>query len=182
MSQQASLLPIDIQPVGYIRSSFKDAVPPMSDVQMDSQERMQKIRARHQSIKTQTAELVILPELVGVLEGIEDFSHIVVLYWAHLVPPERRRLQQVHPMGRKDLPLKGIFATRSPARPNPILVSTVKLLAREGSVLRVLGLEALDGSPIVDIKPFVRDFDGAESATVPAWLQQLHRDMEGDED
>jgi tRNA (adenine37-N6)-methyltransferase len=180
MSQEPSLLPMDIRPVGYVRSTFKDPVPSMADANIDTHERMKKIRERHRMIKTHISELLILPELTDVLLGIEEFSHIVVLYWAHLVPPRRRSLQQVHPMGRKDLPLKGIFATRSPSRPNPVLVSTVRLLAREGNVLRVLGLEALDGSPIVDIKPFVPDFDGAESPTVPSWVQQMRQDMEGD--
>lgn len=178
MSDEPSMLSIDIRPVGYVRSSFKDAVPANADADIDSQERIKKIRERHRMIKTHISELLILPELAEILEGIEEFSHIVVLYWAHLVPPERRGLQQVHPMGRKDLPKKGIFATRSPSRPNPVLISTVKLLSREGNVLRVLGLEALDGSPIVDIKPYVRDFDGADSATVPPWLQQMRQDME----
>lgn len=174
------MLPVDIRPVGYVRSSLQEAVPSMTDLDSDPEERMRKIRERHRRIKTQIADLVILPELGEILEGIEEFSHIVVLYWAHQVPEQRRDLLQVHPMGRKDLPLKGIFATRSPSRPNPILLSTVKLLAREGNELRVLGLEALNGSPILDIKPYVRDFDGAENAITPRWLEQLRRDMEED--
>jgi tRNA (adenine37-N6)-methyltransferase len=179
MSHEPSMLPMDIRPVGYVRSTLKDPVPSMADANIDTHERMKKIRERHRMIKTHESELLILPELANVLEGIEDFSHIVVLYWAHLVPPRRRSLQQVHPMGRKDFPLKGIFATRSPSRPNPVLVSTVRLLAREGNVLRVLGLEALDGSPIVDIKPYFREFDGAENPTFPSWVERMWQVMEG---
>ncbi len=81
-------------------------------------------------------------------------------------------------MGRKDLPPQGIFATRSPARPNPVLVSTVPLLAREGHVLKVKGLEAVDGSPLIDIKPYVDVYHGVENPRFPDWLLQIHRDLE----
>ena len=102
----------------------------------------------------------------------------MVLYWPHLIDAERRNLRKVHPMGRKDLPIQGIFATRSPARPNPILVSTVLLLARDANVLTVKGLEAVDGSPLIDIKPFVHSYDIAENTHSPEWMQQIQRDLE----
>jgi len=109
--------------------------------------------------------------------GIEGFSHILVLYWPHLVDPERRNLKIVHPMGRKDLPQQGIFATCSPARPNPVLVSVVPLLERLGNVLKVQGLDAVDGSPILDIKPYVQPHCGVERATVPPWMEKIHKDL-----
>lgn len=80
-------------------------------------------------------------------------------------------------MGRKDLPIQGIFATCSPARPNPVLVSVVPLLERLGNVLKVQGLDAVDGSPILDIKPYVQPHCGVERATVPAWMEQIHKDL-----
>ena len=76
------------------------------------------------------SELDIYSEFEGILDGIEDFSHALVLYWAHFVGLEGRRLIKVHPMGRKDLPLIGLFASCSPARPNPICVSAVRILER----------------------------------------------------
>jgi len=81
-------------------------------------------------------------------------------------------------MGRKDLPEKGIFSTCSPARPNPVLVSTVRLLAREANTLRVQGLEAVDGSPIIDVKPFVRTLHGTENPSIPDWMKKIHAEFE----
>ncbi|HKL01507.1 MAG TPA: TrmO family methyltransferase [Desulfotignum sp.] len=81
-------------------------------------------------------------------------------------------------MGRKDLPRKGFFATCSPAQPNPVLVSAVPLIERNGNTLKVKGLEALDGSPVIDIKPYAASYYGAENATVPEWMAQLHREMD----
>jgi len=103
---------------------------------------------------------------------------MLVLYWPHLIDPERRLLGKVHPMGRKDLPRQGIFATCSPARPNPVLVSAVPLLERTGNTLKVRGLEAVNGSPVIDIKPYTASCCGAENATVPEWMAQLHRQMD----
>jgi len=83
-------------------------------------------------------------------------------------------------MGRKDLPLQGIFATCSPAWSNPVLVSTVPLLERIGNVIKVKGLEAVDGSPIVDIKPYSKSYYGVDNPAVPEWMLQIQRDLEID--
>ncbi len=80
-------------------------------------------------------------------------------------------------MGRKDLPRQGIFATCSPARPNPVLVSAVPLIKRSGNILLVKGLEAVDGSPIIDIKPYVHSYYGADSSTVPGWMKTIQQDL-----
>ena len=80
-------------------------------------------------------------------------------------------------MGRKDLPLQGIFATCSPARPNPVLVSAVPLLERVGNILKVKGLEAVDGSPLIDIKPYNPSTYRVTDPTLPAWMIQLHREV-----
>ena len=93
---------------------------------------------------------------------------------------QRRNLRKVHLMGRKDLPLQGIFATCSPARPNPILVSAVSLLERIGNVIKVKGLEAVDGSPIVDIKPYSKSYYSVDNPAVPEWMLQIQRDLEID--
>jgi len=89
-----------------------------------------------------------------------------------------RALRKVNPMGRKDIPEQGIFATRSPARPNPVLVSVVKLLERKENVLLVQGLDALNGSPVLDIKPIVREHEGIESPRFPDWIKEIHKDLE----
>jgi tRNA (Thr-GGU) A37 N-methylase len=99
-----------------------------------------------------------------------------------LIEPARRKLRKVHPMGRKDLPLQGIFATCSPARPNPVLVSAVPLVAREKNVLKVRGFEAVDGSPIIDIKPYSKSYLQATNLTMPAWMEQIHRELADESD
>jgi len=125
------------------------------------------------------SEIVIDPDYAGILDGIEDFSHLLVLYWAHRVNPEGRALTQAHPMGRKDLPLVGIFATCSPARPNPICVIAVRLLEREGHILRVEGLDAVDGSPILDIKPYLPTYYSIEEAQLSPWMNQIIEETGG---
>ena len=101
------------------------------------------------------------------LDGVEGFSHIVVLFWFHR--SERPSSLKVHPRGVASNPLKGIFATCSPVRPNPIGMTVVRLLERRGNELRVQGLDAIDGTPVVDIKPYIPFRDVAE---VPAWVRK----------
>ena len=114
------------------------------------------------------SEIVIDSSLTVALDGLEEYSHITVLWWMHLQAPREVRLK-VHPMRREELPLKGIFALRTPYRPNPIGKTTVRLLERQGNILKVKGLEALDGSPIIDIKPYLPRYDSATDAKVPQW-------------
>jgi tRNA-Thr(GGU) m(6)t(6)A37 methyltransferase TsaA len=102
------------------------------------------------------------------LEGIEEFSHIVVLFWLNRI--EGERALRVHPMGRLDAPLVGLFSTRTPRRPNPIGLTVVRLLERRGSVLAVEGLDALDGSPVLDLKPYLTRNDRVQGATMPDWV------------
>ncbi|MBS3758131.1 MAG: tRNA (N6-threonylcarbamoyladenosine(37)-N6)-methyltransferase TrmO [Desulfobacterales bacterium] len=167
-----------LHPVGTVKSELKKPVLGATKDGIEIKEDMDKIKQQHQQIKSLVSELEISPEFDGILEGIEDFSHIMVLYWPHLLAQERRSLRKVHPMGRKDLPEKGIFSTCSPARPNPVLVSTVRLLAREANTLRVQGLEAVDGSPIIDVKPFVRTLHGTENPSIPDWMKKIHAEFE----
>ncbi len=82
---------------------------------------------------------------------------IIVLCWMH--EADRKRFT-VHPRDRRDLPERGVFATRSPHRPNPISIHTVELLAVSGNVLHVRGMDAIDGTPVLDIKPHVPELDG----------------------
>ena len=115
------------------------------------------------------SEIVIEPSLTEALDGLEEYSHITVLWWMHLLPSEEVTLK-VHPMGRKEFPLKGLFALRTPNRPNRIGKATVRLLQRQGNILRVKGLEALDGSPVIDMKPYLPRYDSVTDATVPPWI------------
>ncbi len=171
---------MQLTPIGRVSSSIKKPFLTAGESGIALEERIEKIRENHEKVKAGTSELIIFSKWTALLDGIEDFSHILVLYWPHLVEPGRRELQKVHPMGRKDLPLQGIFATCSPARPNPVLVSAVPLLGRNGNVLNVKGLDAVDGSPIIDIKPYVQPFYKADDRKIPEWMKKIHRDLEID--
>jgi tRNA-Thr(GGU) m(6)t(6)A37 methyltransferase TsaA len=125
--------------------------------------------------------IVLHPELEPLLFGLTGFSHILVLYWPHLVPGRRRSLQKVHPMGCPDIPEQGIFATCSPARPNPVLVTACRLRGITGTTLEVQGLEAVDGSPVLDIKPYNPGYYRIEDPEVPEWMSSLYQRLEDDE-
>ena len=174
---QHSLVKIQLTPVGEVHSEIKTPMLIASESGIELQKRNEKIREYHEKVKHVLCEIVIYPQWMELLHGIEGFSHVLVLYWPHLIDPARRNLRKVHPMGRKDLPLQGIFATCSPARPNPVLVSAVPLLERADNILKVKGLEAVDGSPIIDIKPYVTSYYGAKDPMVPDWMHRIYRDL-----
>jgi tRNA-Thr(GGU) m(6)t(6)A37 methyltransferase TsaA len=165
-----------LRPVGVVRSVLKTPLKRDDGESLTLQEQVEEIRKQMRRIETLVSELVIDSEWEALLDGIEEFSHIVVLYWPHLIAAERRGLAHVHPMGLKDCPETGIFATRSPARPNPVLVSTVELLERDGNVLRVKSLEAVDGSPIVDIKPYTEVRPRINDPRFPEWLRVVFKE------
>ena len=127
----------------------------------------------HVQWETITSQVVIAPQLVEALDGIDGFSHIVIIFYLHKVDEDRRSLLKVHPENKEELPLVGVFATRSPVRPNPIGITVVKLLERQENVLKVLGLDAYDGTPVLDVKPYLRRGDLIEEATMPDWLLRL---------
>lgn len=125
------------------------------------------------------SRIVIDPAYEGLLEGLEQFSHVLVIYWPHLLPPEGRQARLVHPAGFEELPLTGVFATCSPARPNPLLATVVSLLGRSANVLDIHGLEAVDGSPVLDIKPYNKHYMVREDVRVPQWMDDLDRMYDG---
>lgn len=120
-----------------------------------------------------TSEIVIEEGLSESLDGLEEFSHIIVVYWMHQVPTGARPPGKVHPRGRADLPLVGLFATRAPYRPNPLGVSVARLAARRGNILTVVGLDAVDGTPVIDIKPYMPPIDNPAEVRVPDWVTKV---------
>ncbi|MGQ9625401.1 MAG: tRNA (N6-threonylcarbamoyladenosine(37)-N6)-methyltransferase TrmO [Anaerolineae bacterium] len=125
------------------------------------------------------SEIVVEPEWEEALEGLEGFSHLWVIFWLGHVSEGERRLLKVHPENRDDVPLMGIFATRTPTRPNPLGLTAVRLLARRGNVLKVQGLDAWHGTPILDLKPYLRQGDCIEDAITPPWLMRLWAEENG---
>lgn len=172
---------IILKPVGMVRSEIKEPTLRTDSNGIALKDKIETIRAERDRLRNLVSIIEIEPELEDLLEGIEGHSHLILLYWAHKITPESRKLTKVHPMGLKDIPKKGIFATCSPARPNPILVTTVRLLEREGNCLKVQGLEAIDGSPVIDIKPFAKGYHNAENPVSPEWMEDIHKCLEGDD-
>jgi len=128
--------------------------------------------------KDKVSKIILREDLTEALEGIRDFSHLFVIFWMHEISTEERKITKVHPRGRSDLPLLGVFATRSPDRPNPIGLTLVELLKIEENILTVRGLDALNGTPILDIKPF-DSWDVAKNANVPDWWAKLEIEHRG---
>ena len=122
--------------------------------------------------RNRLSQIILENELVEALDGIEEFSHIFVIFWLHKISKEQRQTLKVHPRGRRDMPLLGIFATRTMLRPNPIGLTLVELVRVEGRVLTVRGLDAIDGTPVLDIKPF-DSWDMTKTAKVPRWWIRL---------
>ncbi|MDA8178168.1 MAG: tRNA (N6-threonylcarbamoyladenosine(37)-N6)-methyltransferase TrmO [Deltaproteobacteria bacterium] len=147
-----------IRPIGVVRSALKDPAD----------------APKQGALTEQEAEIVVDPAYLPALGGLErrvapagnavfgDGAHrkdgkIIVMCWMH--GADRGRLR-VHPRGQEDRPERGVFSTRSPHRPNPVSLHTVTLLSIEGNVLRVRGMDAIDGTPVVDIKPHSPELDG----------------------
>ena len=126
-------------PIGTVRSSFgvRDDAP------------------RQGAWTEETATLEIEERFKPALVGLERYAHIWVLFWADRADRDVVTSDRHRQWGEE----RGVFASRSPARPNPIGLTVCELIGIEGGIVTVRGLEALDGTPIVDIKPFVADLD-----------------------
>jgi tRNA-Thr(GGU) m(6)t(6)A37 methyltransferase TsaA len=124
--------------------------------------------------RTKISQISIDLEYVEGVEGLDGFSHAFVLFWLNQVPQQRKEMK-VHPRGRVDFPLVGVFATRTNSRPNPIGLTLVELMEVKGSVLVVRGLDAFDGTPVLDIKPY-DSWDMVENAKVPEWRIKLNHE------
>lgn len=163
---------IALTPVGVVHNQLMDVI--WSPDGMNDSWRARALRGKASLAAVSTIE--VDPALDGILDGTEEFSHLLVLWW-----PDRRlsgleKRTRVRPMGRQDMPEVGIFATRSPVRPNPVLATVVKLVARRGNVLEVTGLDAIDGTPVIDIKPVTPSDCPGEELRVPEWMDRIGRD------
>lgn len=114
-------------------------------------------------------EVEIFEEFAGGLTDLEGFSHVILLCHLHRAKPFRLKV-----VPYLDTELRGLFATRSPSRPNPIGLSVVRLLGIEGRILRVEDLDLLDGTPVLDLKPYVGEFDDRTDARF-GWLETARR-------
>jgi tRNA-Thr(GGU) m(6)t(6)A37 methyltransferase TsaA len=123
-----------VKPIGTIRSSLKK----------------RKNAPRQGYLSAPEAWLEIAPRFTKCVEGIASGEEIILITWLHQA---RRNVMKVHPQSDKNNPLTGVFATRSPDRPNPLGLHRVKVLEIQGNRIKIGPLEAIDGTPVVDIKP-----------------------------
>jgi tRNA-Thr(GGU) m(6)t(6)A37 methyltransferase TsaA len=110
------------------------------------------------------------------LLGLDAFSHLEVVFHFHRVAPEKVHTGARHPRGNPEWPRAGIFAQRAKNRPNRIGVSRCRLLKVDGLDVHVRGLDAVDGTPVLDIKPYLTQFGPREDVVQPAWVDDLMRD------
>jgi tRNA-Thr(GGU) m(6)t(6)A37 methyltransferase TsaA len=107
------------------------------------------------------------------LSGLGDFSHVDVIFFFHQVAEDRVQQGARRPRGREDWPLVGVFAQRNKARPNRLGATTCRLLGVEGRTLHVQGLDAIHGTPVLDIKPYVIGYAPRGDVREPAWVTEL---------
>lgn len=106
------------------------------------------------------------------LLGLDGYSHAYVFWWfSQNDTPEKRATLQVHPRGNRNNPLTGVFATRSPRRPNLIAMTLCKVLSVKGNVIEVEKIDAFDKTPVLDVKPFIPGYDSTKEARTPDWLR-----------
>ncbi|HRO00646.1 MAG TPA: tRNA (N6-threonylcarbamoyladenosine(37)-N6)-methyltransferase TrmO [Nitrobacter sp.] len=113
------------------------------------------------------AEIVVREDLTTALTGLEEWSHLIVLFWMDQIAGKPVPLT-THPRHRTDLPEVGLFSARGPERPNPIGLAVVELLKRDKNILTVKALDAYDGTPVLDIKPYDA-FDAVTELRAPQW-------------
>ncbi|MFQ5849995.1 MAG: tRNA (N6-threonylcarbamoyladenosine(37)-N6)-methyltransferase TrmO [Candidatus Binatia bacterium] len=118
------------------------------------------------------SHLVLDGAYTGALDGLEEYSHVVVVFWMDRA--EAPKSLKRHVQRREELPIVGIFASRGPHRPNPIGISAVPIISHERNALKVKGLDAIDGTPILDIKPYTPAFDRVDNPQVPDWCRLLY--------
>ncbi|MXW24621.1 MAG: tRNA (N6-threonylcarbamoyladenosine(37)-N6)-methyltransferase TrmO [Chloroflexi bacterium] len=146
----STLEPLEITPIGVVRNGEHDV--------------------RRQDWSRVRSEVELRPELAEALAGLDGFSHVIVVGWLDQIPDELRERRQAYPGGDERLPLLGSFALRG-ARPNPIAVTVCRLRGVEGSTLRVEGLDLVDGTPVLDVKPYIAVYDAVPDAKLPRWAQ-----------
>jgi tRNA-Thr(GGU) m(6)t(6)A37 methyltransferase TsaA len=159
MKRGVKLVNIEVHPIGVVRTEHSDE------------------EVKSSLIGNLEAEIEVCDEYAEGLEGIDGFSHLLVLFYLHRVTEKQRELLRARPrrlvrwgLSLEDLPSVGVFCLDSPHRPNPIGLSVVKLLWRKGRILRVEGLDAFDGTPILDLKPYSPGRK-VEKFRLPRWYE-----------
>ena len=141
---------ITLRPIGFVRNDEADVA------RVD----WSRVRSR----------IVLADGLDEALLGLGDYSHVIVAGWLHQLPEALRERRQAYPSGDDRYPLQGALALRG-ARPNPISVTVCRLLKVEGATLEVEGLDLVDGTPVLDVKPYIAAYDAVPKASIPKWAR-----------
>ncbi|MBN1803737.1 MAG: tRNA (N6-threonylcarbamoyladenosine(37)-N6)-methyltransferase TrmO [Sedimentisphaerales bacterium] len=122
--------------------------------------------------KGEVVSLHIFKKYSDALKGLDGFSHVFILYWFDRNDtPEKRSILQVHPRGNMRNPLTGVFACRAPVRPNLIALSLCRILSVKNNIVFIENIDALNNSPILDIKPYIPQIDHKiKDVRLPDWL------------
>ncbi len=141
---------INIKPIGFVKNSIK--------------------KPRFGSFADEISEIVVGEEFTDALNGIEGYSHVIIVYWLHKI---KDYVVTIRPQGNPEVPIVGIFACRCPARPNKIAMTTVKFIERNGNKIKVKGLDILNKTPVIDIKPYWPVYDKIKDGIIPDWVNKL---------
>jgi tRNA-Thr(GGU) m(6)t(6)A37 methyltransferase TsaA len=146
-----------LQPIGYVRATRNEA----------EDDYWGAVESRIELVQGFTAEA---------LQGLEAFSHAEIIFQFHQVPEAKIVRDARHPRNNPDWPRVGIFAQRGKNRPNRLGSTIVRILGVDGRAVRIAELDAIDGTPVLDIKPVMREFLPREPVRQPAWVAELMRD------
>jgi len=137
MSSNAHQESVTFTPIGYVMSNYNEPGDP-------------------KALRNSESVLTINKKYTGALDGLDGYRYILVVFYFH---QSKGYHERVHPMGDRSIPKRGVLATRSPCRPNPIGITVAEIISLKDNIIRVKGLDALNGSPILDIKPYEAHFD-----------------------
>ncbi len=141
---------ITLRPIGFVKNNIK--------------------KLRFGGFADEISEIIVDEKFTEALDGIDDYSHVIIVYWMDKV---KGHVIKHQPQGNPNVPVVGIFACRCPQRPNPIGMTTVRLLEHKGNRIKVKGLDVLDGTPVIDIKPYWPQYDKIEDGKIPEWVNRL---------
>lgn len=141
---------ITLKPIGFVKNNVKEP--------------------RFGNFANEISNVIVDEKFTEALDGIDDYSHVIIVYW---MDKAKDYVVKHQPQGNPNAPIVGIFACRCPRRPNPIAITTVKLLGHNKNKITVKGLDVLDGTPVIDIKPYWPQYDKVENEKVPSWVNKL---------
>lgn len=144
---------INLNPIGYVSNDVE--------------------KKKDKSWGNDISKIELEKQYTGGLTGLSDFSHAIIIYYLDKAQFDIDKHIQRRPQNRDDMPLVGIFSQRGKDRPNQIGMTSVKIISTADDVLEVEGLDAIDGTPILDIKPYYPVYDCKSKASVPEWVNRL---------